>query len=53
MMNITIMNEADIKDALLQLKFAVKHEEWNTVQDVIEYLQEFLPTEDDDEFNED
>ena len=41
-----IMNEADIKDAILQLKFSIKHEEWNTVQDVIEYLQEFLSTDD-------
>ena len=38
----TIMSEMDVKDAICQLKFAVRHEEWSSVKDVIEYLQDFL-----------
>jgi len=40
------MSEMDVKDAICQLKFAVRHEEWSSVKDVIEYLQDFLEPED-------
>lgn len=47
-----IMSDADINDAISQLKFAVRHEEWITVRDVIEFLQDFLPSDISDEEEE-
>lgn len=47
--NKEIMSDVDINDAITQLKFAVRHEEWVTVNDVIEFLEDFLPTKDIEE----
>ena len=44
------MNESDIKEIINILKTAVKSEDWDAVIEAKDYLQEFIESDDDEEF---